>query len=76
MINQDEIKRDYIDAKEAGLILDLSPSRISRLCSSGRFNGAFKTGGSWLIPRKSVENFERLRPGVKPKGNSGKTQRE
>ena len=66
MINQEEIEKNYIDAKKAGEILDLSPSRISRLCSSNRFEGAFKAGGSWLIPRNAVVNFKRLRPGVKP----------
>ena len=66
MIHQEEIKRDYIDAKKAGEILKLSPSRISRLCSGGRFKGAFKNGGSWLIPLKSVLEHEPLPPGPKP----------
>ena len=67
MINQFEIERDYIDARTAGKLLELSPSRISRLCSGNRFIGAFKAGGSWLIPRVAVENFTRLKPGPKPK---------
>lgn len=72
MIYREEIERDYIDAKKAGEILNLSPSRVSRLCSSGRFEGAFKNGGSWLIPRKAVENHTKLAPGVKPKIPSDK----
>ena len=65
MIAQEEIERDYIDAKQASIQLGLSLSRISRLCSSGRFEGAFKAGGSWLIPRKAVEEHEPLPPGPK-----------
>lgn len=68
MINREEIEHDYIDAKKAGEILKLSPSRISRLCSAGRFEGAFKNGGSWLIPRKAVEKHTPLPPGPKPTG--------
>ena len=66
MIVQEEIERNYMDAKQAGIRLGLSPSRISRLCSSGRFIGAFKISGSWLIPKKAVETFEPLPPGPKP----------
>ena len=65
MIYREEIERDYIDAKKAGEILKLSPSRISRLCSSGRFEGAFKNGGSWLIPIKAVKEHTHLPPGPK-----------
>ena len=65
MIAQEEIEREYINAKQAGEKLGLSPSRISRLCSSGRFEGAFKAGGSWLIPRKAVDDHEPLPPGPK-----------
>lgn len=66
MIHKDEIERDYVDAKKAGEILNLSPSRISRLCSAGRFKGAFKNGGSWLIPRQAVLEHTPLPPGPKP----------
>ena len=68
MIHREDIEHDYIDAKKAGEILKLSPSRISRLCSAGRFKGAFKNGGSWLIPRKAVEEHTPLPPGPKPTG--------
>ena len=66
LICKEEIERDYIDAKKAGEILHLSPSRISRLCSAGRFKGAFKNGGSWLIPHKAVLEHTHLPPGPKP----------
>ena len=66
MIAQAEIEKDYYTAKQASEILGLSPSRISRLCSSGRFQGAFKAGGSWLIPREAVDTHKPLPPGPKP----------
>lgn len=65
MISQQDIEKDYVNAKKAGEILNLSPSRISRLCSQGRFIGAFKAGGSWLIPRKAIETHKPLPPGPK-----------
>ena len=68
MTVQADIMKDYVDATQAGELLHLSPSRISRLCSSGRFEGAFKAGVSWLIPRIAIENFVRLAPGPKPRG--------
>ena len=35
------------------------------LLRQGRFNGAEKIGNYWVIPREAVENFTRLKPGVK-----------
>ena len=66
MTVQKEIEEEYYTALQAGAKLNLSPSRISRLCSSGRFEGAFKAGGSWLIPREAVEKHTPLPPGPKP----------
>lgn len=67
MITQEEINRNYVDSIEAGRLLDITDSRIRRLCLDGRFEGALKTGKSWIIPRKSVENFIRRHPGKPPK---------
>ena len=72
MIAQDEIEKEFFTAKQAGETLGLSPSRISRLCSAGRFEGAFKAGGSWLIPRKAVDTHTPLTPGPKPRGQDEK----
>ncbi len=72
MITQEDIKKDYVTAKQACEMLNISLSRLSRLCLAGRFEGAFKAGGSWLIPRIAVENFKRLAPGVKPPGYNEK----
>ena len=65
MITQDEIEKNYIDAPEAAKILHISNARVRRLCLDGRFEGAFKAGSSWLIPRKAVENHTSLPPGPK-----------
>ncbi len=67
MITQEEIKRDYVDGPQAASILGVSDARIRQLCLKGRFQGALKTGKAWLIPRKAVQDFQRLPPGVKPK---------
>ena len=67
MITEEEFNETYINATKASKILSLSVSRISRLCSGGRFEGAFKNGSSWIIPKVAVMNFTRLKRGVKPK---------
>ena len=69
MIAQEEIDRDYIDSVEAARLLEVTDARIRRLCLDGRFQGAIKAGKSWLIPKIAVENFTRLRPGLKSKVN-------
>ena len=70
MIDIDEINAEYIDQLTAAKILNISRSRINKLCNTGRFEGATKVGWSWLIPRVAVENFTRLKSGPKPKTTS------
>lgn len=60
-----EIHDRYIDASVLQTALGLSQSRISRLLTQGRFNGAFKFGGTWLIPKEAVESFEYKKRGPK-----------
>ena len=67
MITQNEINKNYVDSVEAGKLLNITDARIRKLCLDGRFNGALKTGKSWIIPRESVKNFKRLPPGIKKK---------
>ena len=67
MITQNEIDKNYVDSVEAGKLLNITDARIRRLCLDGRFEGALKTGKSWIFPRKSVDNFVRLPPGIKKK---------
>ena len=72
MITQNEINKNYVDSVEAGRLLNITDARIRELCLDGRFVGALKTGKSWIIPKKSVENFTRLPPGKKSKKNQNK----
>lgn len=66
MLTQEELDRDYLDSPGAAKVLNISPARIRKLCSLGRFEGALKLGTSgWLIPRQSVENYTRLARGPK-----------
>ena len=68
MIDEKMMNEEYIDQATAAQILNVSRSRINKLCRDGRFNGAIKAGWAWLIPKIAVENFERLPRGPKPKG--------
>ncbi len=67
MITEKDIYKEYSITMDAAKRLNVNDSRIRQLCIAGRFHGAFKLGETWLIPRKSVENFTRLPRGAKPK---------
>ena len=67
MIDIETLKENYIDQSTAANMLKITQGRISQLCQEGRFEGATKIGWSWIIPRLSVENFERKKRGAKPK---------
>ena len=41
--------------------------RVRELCQDGRSLDAFKSGGTWIIPRAAVEGHERLAPWAKRK---------
>jgi hypothetical protein len=75
MITKEELEKDYIDAGEAKAILGISGSRLSRLCTGGRFPGAFKFGSIWIIPREAVKNHTKLKPGAK-RGRPSKARTE
>ena len=67
---------DLVSAQEAAQILSVDRSRILVLLRQGRFAGAEKIGSYWAIPRSSVENFQRLKPGVKSKTKQQKAEDE
>ena len=50
---------------DVAIVLNVDRSRVKLLCRQGRFEGAVKISRNWVIPRSSVENFKRLKPGVK-----------
>lgn len=68
MITEASLKREFYSGPEVADLLHVNNSRIRQLCLAGRFLGAFKFGDTWLIPRKAVENYTRLKPGPKKKG--------
>ena len=59
------ISEEYMSAHDVSRQLNIDRSYILALCRQGRFDGAEKIGNYWVIPRSSVENFKRLKPGVK-----------
>lgn len=42
---------DWITAKEASQLWDISTRRVQILCDSGRIEGAAKLGDIWVIPK-------------------------
>ena len=67
---EQEIAENYLNQAKAAQILGITTSRVNLLCREGRFQGAFKAGWSWLIPKIAVENFARQKRGRKRKINS------
>ena len=67
MVTEEDIKRDYVNANEASQIINVNNSRIRQICIEGKFEGAFKVGDTWLIPRKAVGNYSKRKRGPKPK---------
>ena len=68
MITEEMLKNEFYNGPEVACLLSVNNSRIRQLCLAGRFSGAFKFGDTWLIPRVSVENYTRLKPGKKRGG--------
>lgn len=74
MLNKKFLEENYVATTTAAKMLNVSQSRIIKLCNEGRFELAIKIGWSWIIPKKSVLSFKRKRRGVKP--SKVKTDRE
>ena len=70
------LSEHLISASEAGVMLGISTVRMNVLLRQGRFAGAAKIGRNWIIPREAVENFQRLKPGVKSKTKQRKAEDE
>lgn len=52
-----------LTSTEMAEIWNISARRISRLCSDGRVEGAFKKGKTWLIPKEAPKPEDPRRPG-------------
>ena len=61
---------EYVDAATAARMLGLTTATISYQCKAKRFPGNVKVGRAMLIPRASVENYTRLKPGKKKRSDS------
>ena len=69
-------RKEFVSVQEAANIMGLDRSRVGRLCREGRFPGAAKVGSSWIIPREAVLNHKPLPPGVKPRSERLRAERE
>lgn len=63
---------DYMTAKEAASIWDISDRRVLQYCNSGRMVGAVKMGNTWLIPKSVGKPADRRWKSVKSKENRSK----
>ena len=68
MITENMLRAEFYSGPEVARLIKVNNSRVRQLCLSGRFSGAFKFGDTWLIPREAVENYTRLKPGKKKRG--------
>ncbi len=53
---------EFVTVTEASKIKKLSTGHIRQLCIDGKLLGVQKMGKMWIIPRKSLEEYE---PGLK-----------
>ena len=51
--------KDVVSVEEAAKILGYEKSSVTLLCRKGKLDGAFRIGHQWLIPRTTVENYEK-----------------
>ncbi|MBQ4401183.1 MAG: helix-turn-helix domain-containing protein [Synergistaceae bacterium] len=55
--------KDVVSVEEAAKILGYEKSSVTLLCRKGKLDGAFRIGHQWLIPRATVENYEKAPQG-------------
>ena len=51
--------KDLVSVEEAAKILGYRNSSVALLCRQGKLEGAFRIGHQWMIPRKTIENYEK-----------------
>jgi hypothetical protein len=60
---------DTLTTQQVTLLFEVNPMTVRRRCQTGSLKGAVKVGTGrhsvWLIPRQSVDTFERPRRGPK-----------
>ena len=55
--------QDFVSVEEAAKILGYVKSSVTGLCRKGKLEGAIRIGHQWLIPRKTIENYEKAPQG-------------
>lgn len=50
---------DLVSVEEAAKILGYRNSSVALLCRQGKLEGAFRIGHQWMIPRTTIENYEK-----------------
>lgn len=63
LMTQEELDATYGGIEEAVKVMDKSKEQVSRLCRQGRLKGVLRFGSVWMIPRESMMNYCRQRPG-------------
>ena len=78
MITEEDLKREYVNAEEAAELMKVHKSRIRQICLAGRFQGAFKMGNNWLIPRDSLRGYTltKIKPGPRTRKRIRQTDRD
>ena len=51
--------KDLVSVEEAAKILGYRKTSVALLCRQGKLEGAFRIGHQWMIPRKTIENYEK-----------------
>ena len=51
--------KDLVSVEDAAKILGYRKSSVALLCRQGKLEGAFRIGHQWLIPRTTIENYEK-----------------
>lgn len=54
-----------LTVEEAARWLNVSDSKIRRMCDDGEFDGAFKVGAVWRIPSSAVAQYIARQQGVR-----------
>lgn len=52
---------EFMTAKEASQLWNISQRRVQILCSEGRIPGVFKLGDAWAIPKHTVKPVDKRR---------------
>ena len=55
--------QDFVSVEDAAKILGYVKSSVTLLCRQGKLEGAIRIGHQWLIPRKTIENYEKAPQG-------------